>query len=82
MATSKRHIIEELQAVRSAKLRALKTGQSVQIPGAVSSEMVPYDVLCRREADLIQKLLRAGNAPRMIRPKYTGYSGTRDWEDS
>jgi len=82
MATSKDALIAELQAVRSAKLRALKTGQRVAVPGAMDAELVDYDTLNRREAAIIQKLLRAGGATRRVRPKYTDYSGTRDWEDS
>lgn len=82
MATSKNALIEELQAIRSAKLRILKTGQRVQVPGAFDSEAVSYKALCKRESEIKQKLLRSSGAPRRVRPRYGDYSGTRDWEDS
>ena len=81
ITTSKLAIIEELQAIREAKLTALQTGQMVQVPGAFSNQSVSFDALCRREAVLRGRLLASGGAPTRLRTRYTGYSGARDWTD-
>lgn len=81
ITTSKQHLIDELHAVRAAKLRALETGQMVQVPGAFSTQAVSYDALCRRESVIVGRLLQAGGAKTRNRTRYTDYSSGRDWSE-
>ena len=82
MANARDHILDELEAIRAAKLTALKTGQSVQVPGSFLSQAVSYETLCRRERELRSRLLAASGMSRILRTRYTGYGSGKDWVDS
>jgi len=75
MSTSKDDIIAELAAVRDAKLRALRTGQRVQITGGYAVDLVDYTTLCRRERELRSRLLRSGGAVSRLHPHYGSDAG-------
>ena len=81
MGTSHDDLIAELDAVVAAKLRILKAGQSVTLPGA-SAQITPpaYAELCKRERELRSRLLRCGGATSKVRPNYSAATGV-DWTE-
>ncbi len=82
MATSKDALLEELAAIRTAKLRILGAGQSVTLPGGGPQiTQASFAALCRREREIRRALLMAGGAKDCIRPAYSSDSGI-DWEES
>lgn len=82
MATSKDVLLAELDAIHEAKLRILKAGQSVTLPGSAAQINQPsFAELCKREREIRSRLLRSGGAPTRVRPDYSDGHAV-DWSDA